>query len=259
MKPALVLAALSMALAGCVNFGDRPNSPAVVYYVLNDSAPAPAAASVQDRAEARERPHALKDSDPLRAEARVESYALKDSDPLRAKARVESYAPTLLVLDTVSGSFYDTDQLVFSRSAGTRAQYRFARWTERPGKRFAELMRNRLDLQGAWQVTAVGSHVRADLLLDTELVEFYHDAASEPGQVRLLLRAELVDLKQRKLLGRRVFEQQVAAATYDAAGAAKASSQAVGRALDELAAWLASFQQTPTINEVSPPTKGEKP
>lgn len=84
--------------------------------------------------------------------------------------------------------------------------------------------------------------MRGDLLLDTELVEFYHDAASEPGQVRLALRAELVDLKQRKLLGRHMFEQEVALTRYDAAGAAEASSLAVSRALDELSVWLATLQ-----------------
>jgi len=200
MKSALVLAALSLLLTGCVNFGEKTKIPAVVYYVLND-------------------PVSATDPAPLRADAQ-----------------------TLLVLDTTTGSFYDTDQLVFSRSAGTRGQYQFARWTERPGKRFADLMRTRLDRQGAWNVSAAGGYVRGDMLLDTELVEFYHDAASEPGQMRLVLRAELVDLKQRALLGRRVFEQQVPLTTYDAAGAAKASNQVVGRVLDDLTTWLATFQ-----------------
>lgn len=201
MKRLLAPAAFALALTGCVNFGEQPNAPAMVYYVLDDPVPAPAAASVRSAA-----------------------------------------APALLVLDTATGSFYDTDQLVFSRSAGTRGQYQYARWTERPGKRFADLMRARLDRQGAWQVSAAGGYVRGDVLLDTVLMEFYHDAASAPGQVRLALRAELVDLKQRKLLGRRVFEQRVPVSTYDAAGAAAASSLAVGRALDELTAWLATFQ-----------------
>jgi cholesterol transport system auxiliary component len=170
-------------------------------------------------------------------------FVLNDTTPAAAPAvPVRADAPTLLVLDTTTGSFYDTDQLIFSRSADTRGQYQFARWTERPGKRFADLMRTRLDRQGAWHVSAAGGYVRGDLLLDSELVEFYHDAASEPGQVRLALRAELVDLKQRKLLGRRVFEQQVALNRYDAAGAAEASSLAVSRALDELTAWLATLQ-----------------
>ncbi len=201
MKKSLPLAMLGLALAGCVNFGEQPNAPAVVFYVLNDTAPAAPAA-----------------------------------------APVPAATPTLLVLDTTAGGFYDNDQLVFSRSAGTRGQYQFARWTERPGKRFADLMRARLDSQGAWRVSAAGGYVRGDMLLDTELVEFYHDATSEPGQVRLVLRAELVDLKQRSVLGRHMFEQQVPLTRYDADGAAQASSLAVGRTLDELTAWLASLK-----------------
>jgi cholesterol transport system auxiliary component len=242
MKTGLPLVALSLALAGCVNFADKPNTPAVVYYVLQD-------ASLKNvaplRDEAQMDSYVLKDAEPLRAkvpQGGMASYAPQgDSDFLRAEARERS-APTLLVLDTTTGGFYDTDQLVFSRSAGTRGQYQFARWTERPGKRFADLMRERLDRQGMWRVSAAGGYVRGDVLLDTELVEFYHDARSEPGQMRLVLRAELVDLKQRKLLGRRVFEQSAPLATFDAAGAAQASSRVVGRALDDLSAWLANIR-----------------
>lgn len=211
MKSGLALLLLALALTGCVNFGGKANTPPVVHYVLGD--PAPAAGLTPT---------------PLRVQV--------------PQGGMESHVPTLLVLDTTTGGFYDTDRLVFSRSTGTRGQYQFARWTERPGKRFADLMRARLDRQGAWIVSAAGGYVRGDMLLDTELVEFYHDATSQPGHVRLVLRAELVDLKQRSLLGRRVFEQTVPLTAYDAASAAAASNLAVSRTLDELTAWLAMQQ-----------------
>jgi cholesterol transport system auxiliary component len=169
-------------------------------------------------------------------------YVLSDAAPAAIAPPSPATAPTLRVLDTTTGNFYDTDQLVFSRSPDTRGLYQFARWTERPGKRFAELMRARLDHQGAWNVSASGGYVRDDLVLDTKLVEFYHDAVSDPGQVRLVLRADLIDTRQRKLLGHRVFEQQVPLTRYDAAGAAQASSLAVSRVLDDLTVWLASFK-----------------
>jgi len=220
MKRGFFLLTLALALAGCVNFAEQPDMPAVVYYVLQDPAADPPATPVT--------PGAQKDSGPPRATA--------------PQSGMESHAPTLLVLDTATGGFYDTDQLIFSSSPGTRGQYQFARWTERPGKRFADLMRARLDRQGIWQVSAAGGYVQGDVLLDTQLVEFYHDATSVPGQVRLELHAELVDLKRRKLLGRKVFEQQVPLATFDAAGAAQAANVAVGRTLDELAAWLATLR-----------------
>ncbi len=167
-------------------------------------------------------------------------YLLNDPDAASPRQPLRERAPLLLVLDTTAGGFYDTDQMAFARSIGTRAYYQFARWTDRPGKRFAELMRARLDRQGSYRVAAAGGYVNGDLLLDTELVELYHDAASEPGILRLVLRAELIDLRQRSLLGRQVFEQQVPLARFDAAAAAAAADTAAGQALDALAAWLAT-------------------
>jgi cholesterol transport system auxiliary component len=225
MKTVLPVAALALLLGGCINIGDKSDGPGVVYYVLSDPAAKDAGPAEQAAAEP-----------PAPA-----ATPAPTATPAPAPAPTES-APTLLVLDTRAGSFYDSDQLVFSRSAGTRGQYQFARWTERPGKRFADLMRARLDRQGAWNVSDAGGYVRAGRLLDTELVEFYHDAASQPGQVRLVLRAELLDPRQRRLLGRRVFEQQVPLKSYDAKGAAEASNVAVGRVLDDLVAWLATLQ-----------------
>lgn len=210
MNRVFLLVMLSLLLTGCLNLGQKSSTPAVVYYVLTDPAP-------------------------------------EDADALRAAARLESTVPTLLVLDTTTSGFYNSDHLVFGRSAETRGQYQFARWTERPGKRFADLMRARLDRVGAYHVATPGGYVRGDLLLDTELVEFYHDASSEPGRMRLVLRADLVDLKQRKLLGRRVFEQQVALPTFDAAGAAQAANRVTGQVLDALTAWLATRELAPTI------------
>lgn len=200
MRKGLLLTTLILALAGCVNFADQPDMPAVVYYVLEDPSPA------------------------------------------TAETHVAAGAPTLIVLDTTTGGFYATDQIIFSRTPGTRGQYQFARWTERPGKRFADLMRARLDRQGLWHVSTAGGQVRGDMLLDTKLVEFYHDAASNPGAIQLELNAEVVDLKSHTPLGRKTFRQKVPLKTFDAAGAAQASNVAVGQALDELAAWLATLR-----------------
>lgn len=173
----------------------------------------------------------------------VTYYVLNDRAAAEPVSPVASAArPSLLIPDTVSSSFYDTDQLIFSRSADTRGQYQFARWTARPGKRFAELLRSRVERQGHWQVSTAGAYVRSDRLLETRLIELVHDASSQPGEIQLVVRAELVDVKQRSVLRQRTFTQRVALTRYDATGAAEASSIAVSRVLDDLAAWLASPQ-----------------
>lgn len=181
-------------------------------------------------------------ADPSGKSPEVVNYVLNDRAAPASRTPARAGAPLLLVLDTTAGGFYDTDQMVFARNPATRGYYQFARWTDRPGKRFAELMRARLDGQGAYRVAAAGGYVLGDLLLDTELIDFYHDASSEPGTMRLVLRAELIDLRQRTLLGRQTFEHTVPLARFDAAGAAAAADIAVGQALDALTAWLASLR-----------------
>jgi cholesterol transport system auxiliary component len=193
MKKLIVL--LALALAGCLNLGDK-NDSVVVNYVLEDVASA---------------------STPVAA-----------ADPR-----------TLLVPDTTAAPYYDSDSLIYSKSPGTRAKYRYARWTERPGKRFADLLRTRLTAQSGFAAVASGGQIHGDLLLDTDLAEFYHDATSAPGSVRVVLRAELVDLKSRRLLAHKTFEEHAALTRYDADSAARAFNQAASQTLNDVVAWLA--------------------
>lgn len=171
----------------------------------------------------------------------VVNYVLED-----LAAPPQKSTPTdprsLLVLDTTASGFYDNENLVYSRAPGTRGQYQYARWTERPGKRFSDLLQKRLVAQSGFASVAVaGGQVRGDLVLDTELTEFYHEADNSPGSVRVVLRAELIDLKTRKLIGRQWFERRVPIASYDAAGAARGFNQATTGVLDDLLAWLATL------------------
>lgn len=171
----------------------------------------------------------------------VVNYVLEDLATGTPKS-----APTdprsLLVLDTTATAFYDNENLVYSRAPGTRGQYQYARWTERPGKRFSDLLQTRLATQSGFaSVSVAGGQVRGDLVLDTELSEFYHEAEVAPGSVRVLLRAELIDLKTRKLLGRQWFERRVPITSYDAAGAAKGFNQASTGVLDDLVAWFGTM------------------
>lgn len=171
----------------------------------------------------------------------VVNYVLED-----LAAPTQKSAPTdprsLLVLDTTASGFYDNENLVYSHAPGTRGQYQYARWTERPGKRFSELLQKRLAAKSGFASVAVaGGQVRGDLVLDTELTEFYHEADISPGSVRVQLRAELIDLKTRKLIGRQWFERRVPVSSYDSVGAAKGFNQATTGVLDDLVAWLATL------------------
>lgn len=195
---------LALALSGCVNLGlpGEENSPAIVYYVMEDAG----------------RPVA-------------------DSAPSMH---------TLLLADTTAGAFYDTDGMAFSSKAGTRGYYQFARWSERSSKRFSDLLLGRLEREKIFaSVAQSGSSVRGDWLLMTDILDLHHDAAQQPGMVKMQLRAELVDLKTRKLLDRKIFTLDIAVSSFDAVGAHQAFNQAATRSLNEIADWLKELASKP--------------
>lgn len=159
--------------------------------------------------------------------------------PAQAKTTATPRTTTLLVAPATVSGFYETQDIVYSRAPGMRAYYQFHSWTERPGRRLSELLVMRLERAGSFSTVAtVVSGVKGQLVLGTHLAEFYHDAATAPGSVKVTITAELTDPVRRVLLARRSFERSAPAATYDAPGAVQAFNVAVTALLDEIATWV---------------------
>lgn len=135
---------------------------------------------------------------------------------------------TLRVAPTTASSFYETQDMVYSRARGTRAYYQYNRWTEAPSRQIHAALVARLAASGA----------KSGLVLRTHLEEIYHDAAESPGSARIVLTAELIDPAQRTPVAKRTFSQSAPAASYDAPGAVKAFSQALGALLADVEAWV---------------------
>jgi cholesterol transport system auxiliary component len=136
---------------------------------------------------------------------------------------------------TSTASFYDTQDIVYSRSPGTRAYYQFNRWTERPGRAFHGLLVSAFERSGAFRT--VSSAESEGLVLRTRLEELYHDAAQAPGTARIVLAAELVE-PSRRVIARRTFSVSSPAPTYDAPGAVHAFRLAAAALLQEVLAWV---------------------
>lgn len=164
----------------------------------------------------------------------VQYYVLGDAGPAPEARRAAVGGSVLLVHPTSVNAFYDTQRLVYSRASGERAYYQFAAWTERPGRAFAELLSRRL---GAPLTTA---GVRGDVVLRTRLEELYHDAASTPGRVTLVVSAELVDANGRRLGEPQRFARSVPTRAENAGAAVEAANRAITEVLDDIAAWCDS-------------------
>lgn len=164
-------------------------------------------------------------------------YVLTDPGPV---ARAPRTLPGVLLLREMDASaFYQEPRLAYSRIPGTRANYEFAYWTEQPTKRLTWLLRQRLEAAGTFATVApLSGGVIGDYQLNTRLIDFYHDAATPPGTVLLLVEAELVRRDRGVLLDRRIFVSQQAVASFDAGGAAEAMNRAANQVIDEIVAWL---------------------
>jgi cholesterol transport system auxiliary component len=152
---------------------------------------------------------------------------------------------TLAVPPTTTASFYDTQDLVYSRSPGTRAYYQFNSWTERPGRAIHEALQARLQRSGT---------SKESLVLRTHLEEIYHDAVKPPGTARIVLSAELFDPSRNVSIARRSFSQSAPAPTYDAQGAVQGFRHALGALLDEVVVWVTQNSDRPnagTTNSAS--------
>jgi ABC-type uncharacterized transport system auxiliary subunit len=135
---------------------------------------------------------------------------------------------SVLLAPSSAATFYDTQDIVYSRASGVRAYYQFNHWTERPQRA--------IDAQLAPRFEAGGR--KSGLVLATHLEEIYHDAAQPPGTARITITAQLVDATTRAVLARRSFSRSAPAASYDAPGAVQGFRQALGALLDEVVAWV---------------------
>ena len=146
---------------------------------------------------------------------------------------------TLVVAPTIAAPFYDTQEMAFSRSLGTRAYYRFSSWTEPPAQTMAPLLVSRLEQAHAFRAAIPAtSGIKGSLLLRTRLDEFYHDAVTPPGVARVTVTAEVIDPAQGTLLGRKTFAASANSPSYDADGAVQGFRQAVTAVLDDIAGWV---------------------
>jgi cholesterol transport system auxiliary component len=131
---------------------------------------------------------------------------------------------------TSAASFYDTQEMVYSREPATRAYYQFNHWTERPQRAI------HVQLAGRFEA-APGAR---KLVLRTHLDEIYHDAAQSPGTARIRLSAQLIDPSKPDPVARQVFTASAPAASYDARGAVRGFDQALGTLLDDVVRWVDS-------------------
>jgi len=109
-----------------------------------------------------------------------------------------------------------------------------SRWADTPSRMLGPLLAQALEQSGSFRavVQAPGS-VPADLRIETELVRLQHNVATRPGRVELTLRVQLIDVRGRRILATRVFDETEEAPSEDARGGVIAANSALQRLLEQ--------------------------
>jgi cholesterol transport system auxiliary component len=143
--------------------------------------------------------------------------------------------PVLLVASPTSGPGYDTTRIAYVERPYELQYFLYNSWAERPERMLTPLLVDSLSGSGVFSaVISKGAGVDADIRLDTELVLLQQDFQVKPSMGRVALRATIVDLGTRQVLGTRELTAAEPAPSDDPYGGVVAMNQALAQLLPEL-------------------------
>lgn len=164
-------------------------------------------------------------------------YGLDDGTPATSPpAPPPASAPSLLLSLPRAAAGLDTRLIAYQRQPLRTEFYARSEWLDAPPRLLAPLLLRALDATGAFSaVLPAPAFTPTRWRLDTELLRLQQEfGTAPPSQLRLTLRATLIDSAGRRVLATREFDLREPAPSEDAAGAvaaARVAAQALVRAL----------------------------
>ena len=150
-----------------------------------------------------------------------------------------STSPVLAIHPPQPAPGFASLQMVYLTRPYELEAYAVHQWADSPARLLAPLLVQALSEAGGWRavVPAEGAG-RADYRLDLDDVAVQQEFFQPPSHVRMRLRAQLVDLKDHRLIGAHAFEVVVPAPSEDAYGGVQAANRAATRLLEQVGDWL---------------------
>ena len=219
----LVLGLLPALLGACSGLLPKPPVPPAFYLI--DAAPVAA---------------------PVAAGAPLPPAAPPDQPPI-------TLPYTLIVAAPLSASGVDSARILYLRQPHQLLYFAHSEWVDTPARMLAPLLVRAIDAAATWRaVVAAPSAASGDLRLETTLLHLQQDFTSTPSQVRVTLRATLLDAGSRRVLAWREFDARVAAPSDDAVGGVAAANRAVRQVLGELGAFTADTVRSLPVTAAAP-------
>ena len=172
-------------------------------------------------------------------------YALEQPSSAPAAMSSPLSAATLIINPPHAASGFNSQRIIYVRSAHQLEYYAHSEWVDTPARMLAPLLVAAAENSGRFgAVVLTPSAAAGDLRLDSEIIRLQHDLSSQPGQVRFTLRTYLIDNTTRRVLAWREFDETVTAASETPQGGVMAANQAVHKVLETLTTFL---QKSPEI------------
>lgn len=147
--------------------------------------------------------------------------------------------PILLLSLPLAEPGYDTTKMVYLKRPYELEPYAVNQWADTPARMFASLMGEKLSRTGLWRaVVPPSGSIRGDFRLDTYGFSLQQEFLQDPSLVRVRVRAQLIDLRESRVVGIRAFETVEIAPSGDAYGGVVTANQAVAVLLNDMASWL---------------------
>lgn len=149
---------------------------------------------------------------------------------------------------------FDSTAIAYVQKPHALDHYAMHRWVDTPARMLGQLLTRTLEDTGSFRaVVQAPTGLPADLQLDTEIVHLRQSFLAKPSRVELTLRAQLVDVAERRVLATRYIEVVADAPSDDAAGGVAAANAAVARALAQIAAFC--VDTSAGLRPRTPPTR----
>ena len=177
-----------------------------------------------------------------RAESRpVHTYQLSpDAQFPGIEARgTNKTGPILLVGLPQPDPGFDTRRMVYVTRPYELNYYSANEWADTPGRMLCPLLIRALEHTGLWQaVIAAPSLLRPDYRVDLNGLVLAQEFIQSPSRVRISWRAQLIDLREGRVLGTRRFDVVREAPSEDAYGGVEAANLVLGELLNGTVSWL---------------------
>ncbi len=129
---------------------------------------------------------------------------------------------------------FDTPQMAYLRQSLELEYFATHRWADTPSRLLKPLLLQSLE-PGFRAVVQTPGIIPADIRLDTELIRLQQNFTTSPSRIQLTLRAQLVDVRNKRVIAVRLFDESEDTASDDAYGGVTAAQRALQRVLDQLA------------------------